>query len=75
MEGKFSDKDSEKLVEFLNFVANHAEFNRLNINKILSFTKLLNWAQTELLPKIEANKFEVLSVREVETSKPSSRKK
>lgn len=78
MDGKhFTDKDSEKLVELLNFVANHAEFNRLDVKKVLSFTKLLSWAQTDLLPRIDAHKFEVLSVKEASPEKlsPASRKK
>lgn len=73
----FSDQDSEKLVSLLNFVANHAEFNRLNIKKMLEFTKLLNWAQVELLPKINAHKFEILGVRQAvpeAAEKPSKKK-
>lgn len=73
--GKFSDKDTEKLVSLLNFVATHAEFNGLNVQKVLEFTRLLNWAQTDLLPKIEAHKFEILSVKEAVPSGTGKSKK
>lgn len=60
----FTDKDTEKFVALLNFIATHAEFHKLTVQKCLEFTRLLNWAQTDLLPKIDAHKFEVLSVKE-----------
>jgi hypothetical protein len=66
---KFSQGDSEKVVQLLNIVATKAEFNGLDVKQIIAFTKLLNWAQTELLPKIDANIFEVVSVT------PPSKKK
>lgn len=59
----FTDQDTEKLVEFLNFVATNAEFSKLDVKKMLQFTKLLNWFQTGLLPKMEAHKFEILSIK------------
>jgi len=59
----FTDRDTEKLVELLNFIALHGKFNGLEVKQILQFTKLLNWAQTELLPKVDAHKFEVISVK------------
>lgn len=68
----FTDKDTEKMVSFLNFVATYAEFSKLNVNKVLEFTRLLNWAQTDLLPKMDAHKFEVLSVKQAE---PTNSKK
>ena len=62
MDGKFTSKDVEKMVELLNFVATNAKFNNLDVKAVLQFTKLLNWAQTDLLPKIESHKFEVQEV-------------
>ena len=47
---RFSKEDSDKLVEFLNFVATSAEFNKLTVKRVLDFARLLNWAQTSLLP-------------------------
>jgi hypothetical protein len=73
----FADKDSANLVEMLNFVATHAKFT-FDVKDMLKFAKLLNWAQTDLLPKIEAHKVEILSVKEVnppETVKPAKGKK
>lgn len=61
MEQGFTDKDLSNAVEYLNFVATHAEFNKLSVKSLLSFTKLLHWAQTELLPKMEAHKFQIKS--------------
>lgn len=60
----FNEKDTEKLVSLLNFIATNAEFNRLKVQDILAFTKLLNWCQVELLPKIEANIFEVKEIKQ-----------
>jgi hypothetical protein len=70
MDGKFTSKDSEKLVELLNFVATKAEFSKLDVKAVLQFTRLLNWAQTDLLPKIEAHKFEVVSLQEPKKKAP-----
>lgn len=65
----FSDKDTEKFVMLLNFVATHAEFSKLTVQKCIEFTKLLNWAQADLLPKIEAHKFEVVAIKEHKAKK------
>lgn len=65
----FSDKDTEKLVEFLNFIATNAKFDGMDVKKVLHFTKILNWMQVELLPKIESHKFDILDVREAVPSK------
>ena len=62
MEGKFTSKDTEKLVEFLNFVATNAEFTRLDVKKVLRFSHLLAWAQADLLHKVESHKFEVVAI-------------
>lgn len=64
MDGKFTSKDTERLVELLNFVATKAKFSELDVKAVLQFTKLLNWAQTDLLPKIESHKFEVVALHE-----------
>jgi hypothetical protein len=53
----FSEQDSEKLVELL------------DVKSCIKFTKLLNWCQVELLPKIDAYKFEVVSVKPAKAEK------
>lgn len=74
----FSEKDSEKVVEFLNFIATNAKFDGMDVKKVIQFTKMLNWMQTDLLPRIEAHRFEILSVKEAVADKkeaaPSKRK-
>lgn len=68
----FTEKDKEKFVELLNFVAQHAEFNGLDIRKMLQFTKLLNWAQVDLLPKIDSHVFEILGIKQAAKDQSSS---
>lgn len=75
MDNKFTSKDYEKLVELLNLIATKGTFSNLDIASIIQFTRLLNWSQTELLPKIEAHRFEVVSVTELDkTVKPTKSK-
>lgn len=59
----FSDKDVEKLVSLLNFIATNAVFNNLKVKDVIAFQRMLNWAQTDLLPKVEANIFEIQEVK------------
>ena len=60
---QFSEQDSEKIVEFLNFVAQKAKFQELEVKEVIRLTRLLNWFQTDLLPKIDAHRFEILSIK------------
>ncbi len=60
---KFSEKDAEKLVSLLNFIATNAEFNKLKVRDVIEFYKQLNWAQIELLNKIQANVFEIKEIK------------
>lgn len=63
MEGlKFSEKDSEKVIEFLNFIATKASFNNLSVADTIKFYGLLVFCQKDLLKKIEANIFQVESI-------------
>lgn len=64
MSNKFSEKDKELVIDFLNFISNKAEFNKINTREIIQYFKMLNKLQTEILPKIEAN---ILEVKEVIT--------
>lgn len=63
MENKFKDEDKEKIVKFLNMVATKAEF-KMNTKEVIDYFKLLSYMQQELLPKIDANIFEVKSIKE-----------
>lgn len=65
MNNKFSEEDKAKVVQYLNYVATKAEFN-MKTDDIIKYYKLLSYMQTELLPKIEANIFEIKSIKEEE---------
>lgn len=64
MENKFNEKDKEQLIEFLNFIANKAEFNKMNTNEIIKYFRLLNFMQTQMLPKVDSNIMEIKRVIE-----------
>ena len=68
-EMKFNEEDKQKVVEFLNSVAKHATFN-MNTTELIQYYKSLSYMQQKLLPKIEANIFEIKRV--VEPSEPAS---
>ena len=71
----FTDKDKEKLIQFLNFVATKAEFNNLKTNDIILFYNLLSFMQKELLPKVESHIFEIKGTVEMEKDKPKKSSK
>ena len=54
----FGEEDKKKVVQYLNLVAKHAKFN-VDTTELIEYFKLLNWMQVALLPKIEANYFEI----------------
>jgi hypothetical protein len=60
-ESKFKEIDKKNIVEFLNFISIHAKFE-LNTQDIIKYFKLLNYMQAGLLPKIDANLFEIEEV-------------
>jgi len=60
----FSEKDAEKLVSLLNFIATNATFSNLKVKDVIAFQRMLSWAQVELLPKIEANVFEIKEIKQ-----------
>ena len=68
---KFTKEDKEKVVEFLNLVAKHAKF-KFNTTEVIEYFKALAHMQQKILPKIEANIFEV--VRVIEDQEESSEK-
>jgi len=61
----FNEKDSEKVVEYLNLVAKHAKFE-MNTQELIKYFKLLSYMQQELLPKVKSNVFEVKRIVEPE---------
>lgn len=63
LENRFTDKDKSQVIQFLNMVATKAEF-KLSTQEVISYYKLLSFMQTELLPKIEANIFEIKKIHE-----------
>jgi len=58
---KFNEEDKQKVIDFLNITAKHAEF-KFNTTEIIQYFKLLSFMQQQLLPKIEANILEVKRV-------------
>lgn len=65
MTGKnFTEDDKKKFIDLLNFVAKSAEFNGLNVQSVLEFTKLLSHAQQVILPKINDHILEIKRVVE-----------
>lgn len=68
-ENSFKDEDKEKVIEFLNFLAQHAKFDDLNIEKIIKFFKLLSYLQTQIIPKINDHILEIKKVHEPTDSK------
>ena len=63
MKDKFNQEDKAKVIQYVNYVATKAEFN-MKTDDIIKYYKLLSYMQSELLPKIEANIFEVKSIKE-----------
>lgn len=63
MENKFNEDDKKKVIQYLNLIAKKARFN-MDTQELIDYYKLLNYMQVELLPKIDANIFEVKSIKE-----------
>jgi hypothetical protein len=61
----FTEKDAEKLVSLLNFIATNATFDKLKVKDIIAFNRMLTWAQTELLVKVEANVFQIQEIKQM----------
>ena len=58
----FTEEDKNKLVELLNFIAKKATFDGWKTEDTIQHFKLLSYAQTVLIPKIEANILEIKQV-------------
>lgn len=68
MGNKFNEDDLKKVVEFLNTVAQKAEF-KLKTEEIIKYYGLLSHMQKEIVPKIKENILEVVAVHESEDNK------
>lgn len=62
----FSEEDKQKIIEFLNYVAKHAEF-KMKTSELISYFKLLSYMQQTLIPKVDANILEVKRVIEAQS--------
>lgn len=61
LDNKFTEEDKKNFVDFLNMIAHHAEF-KLNTQDLIQYFKLLSKMQQVILPKIDANIFEIKRV-------------
>lgn len=59
---KFTEEDKKKFIEFLNFIATHAKFGEVDTKFCIEYFKLLNFMQTSVLKKIDANILEIKAV-------------
>lgn len=75
MDSSFKDEDKEKVILFLNMVAEKAKFNDIDIKEIIRFYGLLSYMQSSLLSKIEANTLEIEGVRELKKDPKTKTKK
>ena len=71
----FTEEDKAKFIEFMNMVAKHAKFE-FKTEEVISYFKLLAHMQQKIVPKIEANIFEVVrSVQAASTEEPKAKGK
>lgn len=80
LDHKFTEADKTKLVDFLNFIATKATFPNWKTEDTVAHFKLLAHIQNIILPKIDANIFEMGKVVQLEkspeeTKEPKSRGK
>lgn len=59
--GRFSQTDKENVIVFLNMVAKFAEF-KFTTEQTIQYVKLLNYMQTQIVPKIEENILEIVRI-------------
>lgn len=73
MNGKhFNEQDKQKVIDFVNMVAQHAEF-KMNTEQIIEYFKLLSYMQAHIIPKINDHILEVKSVSEPEPEEKPKR--
>ena len=66
----FTEEDKQKMVNFLNMIAKHAEF-KMNTGELIEYFRLLSSMQRDILPKIDANILEIKRVIESPESQDS----
>ena len=54
----FGQEDYDKVVDFLNLIANKAEF-KMNTSDVIKYFKLVSYMQQSILPKIKDHFFEL----------------
>lgn len=69
---RFSEEDKKKLVHFLNQVFKHGNFT-LQTQDIIDFYSNLLHIQKVILPKIEANIFEIKKIHETPPQEPTEK--
>lgn len=74
MEHRFSEKDKEMLIEFLNLVAQKAKFE-MDTNEIIKYFKALSYMQQTLVPKVDRHILEVVRVVEQEPEEKPKKKR
>jgi len=62
-DGKFTEEDKKKVIDFLNYVATNAEFTH-KTSGCLEYVKLLGFMQSTILKKIDENILEILAVKQ-----------
>lgn len=72
MQHNFTEDDKAKVIDFLNMVGNHAEL-KMNTQEIIKYFGLLSFMQKTLLPKIDANIFEIKKVVEAPKEEPKKK--
>lgn len=70
---KIVEEDVKRLASLLMNITNNAEF-KLKINDFVSVFNDLEWAKTGLLPKLQANIFEVKEVKQAAPKKTPAKK-
>lgn len=58
-ENKFTEKDKEKLIEYVNFISTKAKFDDFTTQDAIKYFGMLTFIQKQLIPKVEANIFEM----------------
>jgi hypothetical protein len=66
----FTEEDKAKFVELLNFIAKKANFN-VNTDEVIGYYKLLQYAQHNILAKIDAN---ILEIKKIVSNPPKEDK-
>ena len=67
----FLEDDRQKFIDFLNMIADKAEFS-LKTDEVIKFYKLLAHMQQQILPKINEN---ILEIKKIVETKPEEPKK